>query len=106
MVQDPYADLNSLLQERSRTGIPTGAGGKPDYEATIRRLAPQYGVDPDQAVRLFRFESGLNPKAKSGAGAYGIAQLMPATAKSLGVDINDPEQNIRGGLQYFARGLR
>lgn len=49
-----------------------------------------------------RAESGLNPLAVSSVGAIGIMQLMPATAKSLGVDPHDWEANIRGGIRYDA----
>ena len=54
---------------------------------------------------LHRETGGLkNPEtARSGAGAYGPAQLMPATAKELGVDIRDPEDNVKGGLRYLKK---
>lgn len=67
----------------------------------VRELAPAYGVDPELAVRVMRQESGGNPNALSQAGAIGLMQLMPDTAAGLGVDPRDPEQNIRGGLEYL-----
>ena len=49
-------------------------------------------------------ESGYDPKAISKRGAKGLMQLMPSTAKALGVkDIFDPEHNINGGVRYFKR---
>lgn len=59
---------------------------------------------PGQDWRWFRAqaiaESGLNPSAHSPVGAIGIMQLMPETARELGVDPQDPESNIRGGIKY------
>ena len=46
-----------------------------------RQMARKYGIDPELFVRQIQMESGFNPRAKSGAGAVGIAQFMPSTAK-------------------------
>ena len=53
-------------------------------------------------MQLVRQESGYNIHALSTAGAYGLAQLMPATAKGLGVNRKDPAQNLDGGARYLA----
>lgn len=50
---------------------------------------------------LVRVESGFNPAAVSPVGARGLAQLMPDTARALGVDIDDPLQNLDGGARYL-----
>lgn len=47
-------------------------------------MARKYGIDPELFVRQIQMESGFNPRAKSGAGAVGIAQFMPSTAKGMG----------------------
>jgi soluble lytic murein transglycosylase-like protein len=66
-----------------------------------------YEVDPALIKAIIMAESGFNPKAVSHRGAKGLMQLMPATARSLGVeDIFDPEHNIRGGVQYFKSLLK
>ena len=49
-----------------------------------RQMARKYGIDPELFVRQIQMESGFNPRAKSGAGAVGIAQFMPSTAKGMG----------------------
>ena len=63
------------------------------------------GLSPKQWTAFFqaliRVESAYNPSAVSPKGATGLAQLMPATAQSLGVDINDPMQNLDGGARYL-----
>ena len=63
------------------------------------------GLSPKQWTAFFqaliRVESAYNPSAVSPKGATGLAQLMPATARSLGVDINDPMQNLDGGARYL-----
>lgn len=67
--------------------------------------AKRLGVNPDLILRQMHKESGARADAKSGKGAYGPMQLMPGTAKELGVDANDPYQNITGGVTYMRRQL-
>ena len=74
-----------------------------DYADTIHQLASQYGVNPKLAYALFTHESGGVMDAVSSAGAVGFSQLMPDTAYELGVDIYDPEDNIRGGIMYLSQ---
>lgn len=76
------------------------------YEADVIREAERIGLDPGIAVHALYKETGnlKNPEtARSRAGAVGIMQLMPRTAKELGVDPFDPEQNIRGGVMYLKK---
>lgn len=73
-----------------------------DLERLIRRKAVAYGVDEDLVRAVIRMESGGNPKAVSSAGAMGLMQLMPETARMLGVtDPFDPSQNVDGGVRYL-----
>lgn len=65
--------------------------------------AVEYGLDPRLVMNVMSRESAGNPNATSSKGAHGYFQLMPATARELGVDINDPRQNIEGGVRYLAQ---
>lgn len=81
--------------------------GADDPEDAVLRAAHRHGVEPSLAVAVARAESGLNPRAVSAAGAVGLMQLMPATARSLGVsDPFDTEQNADGGVRYLAEQIR
>lgn len=72
-----------------------------------RQKARTYGVNEDIFLRLVGAESGWNPRAKSGAGAMGLVQLMPGTAQGLGVsDPYDPVQSLTGGARYLSQQLK
>lgn len=75
----------------------------PQYLATIINSAAQkYDVDPNLIAAMAFRESAFNANAVSTRGAQGIMQLMPRTAKALGVkDAFDPEQSILGGTKYL-----
>lgn len=76
------------------------------YDALIMRSALQHGVNPWLVKAVVLAESGMNPDAVSRAGAQGLMQLMPPTAKELGViDAFDPAECIDGGTRYLAKML-
>lgn len=76
------------------------------YSDLIVVAAERYKVDPALIQAIIFAESGYNPKARSRKGAVGLMQLMPSTAKSLGVkDIYNPKDNIDGGVRYFKKLL-
>ena len=78
-----------------------------NYMEMAAATAQQYGIDPEIFVRQMVQESGLNPDAVSPAGAVGIAQIMPDTARQPGYGItpisdrNDPEASLQFGAQYM-----
>lgn len=74
-----------------------------EIEAYARQRAQERGLDPDLIARQIQQESGYNPRAVSSAGARGLMQLMPGTARDLGVDPDDWRQNIDGGVTYMAQ---
>ena len=68
----------------------------------IEEISQRHGVDQDLVNAVVRQESGFNPGARSKAGASGLMQLMPGTAKTLGVnDTRDPVQNLEGGVRHL-----
>ncbi len=94
------------------------ASGRDDILALIRTTAERHagnralgrvGLDAQDWQILFRAlveaESSYNPTALSPKGAYGLGQLMPDTARSLGVDPRDPSQNLDGAARYLLAQL-
>lgn len=80
----------------------------PDAEAVRRQIsttAAAYALDPRLVEAVAWRESRFQPEARSVKGAIGVMQLMPGTARDLGVDPLDPAQNIRGGAIYLRRML-
>lgn len=72
-----------------------------EFLTLARAAASRHGVPEDLFLRLVQQESGWNAAARSHKGAMGLAQLMPGTAERLGVDANDPRQNLEGGARYL-----
>lgn len=76
------------------------------FDQIIQKAAGRYEVDPSLVKAIIMAESSYNPKAVSRKGAKGLMQLMPRTAKALGVeDSFDPELNIDAGVRYFRQLL-
>ena len=77
-----------------------------EYLEMAKAAARKHNVPEDLFARLVQQESGWNPSAQSHKGAFGLAQLMPGTARYLGVDPKDPSQNLEGGARYLAEQYR
>ena len=78
----------------------------PDYSDQIAQLEEKYSLPSGSLKSLVQTESGGNPAARSPVGAIGLTQLMPDTAKGLGVDPTDPVQNLEGGAKYLSQNLK
>lgn len=88
-------DFQWLARQRDRTS---------SWDEVILRYSREFGVDPVLVKAVITVESDFNPGVVSHKGARGLMQLMPGTAKRFGVElIDDPEQNIRGGIAYLAQ---
>jgi len=104
---------NSVRLQPPRVAVPT-KWASPEYRgayrgpflAMAREAARRHGVPEDLFLRLVQQESAWNPQARSHKGALGLAQLMPGTARLLGVDANDPKQNLEGGARYLKAQYR
>jgi soluble lytic murein transglycosylase-like protein len=116
---------NGNLVEISRTAwkpdLPSNVGGPSDSEvlllsplsqtqSTVRQhievAATRFGVDSNLVDAVAWQESRYNPRARSSAGAMGVMQLMPGTARQLGVrDPHDVQQNVTGGTAYLRAQL-
>jgi soluble lytic murein transglycosylase-like protein len=84
-----------------------GATGPWPFAAEVSAAAAGQGLDPKLLQALVIVESADRPEAVSPAGAAGLTQLMPATARELGVtDVFDPAQNLSGGADFLGRQLR
>lgn len=97
-------ELTSLnkTSEINKTDKTNLFADKAQLKEMITKTAQKYGVDPKLIHAVVKQESAFNPKATSHCGAMGLMQLMPATAKGLGVkDAYNPVQNVDGGVRYL-----
>ena len=95
--------LRDLRKDRQlRTKFRIASGNPQQFEHLIAAASAKYGVSSSLIRAVIQAESGYNPQAVSRAGAGGLMQLMPGTAKQLKVaDRFDPGQNVDGGVRYL-----
>ena len=103
--------LQSATGQLGVAASPAGAaqlsgGGSSQFDSQIQAAAQKYGIDPALLKGLIKQESDFNPNAGSSAGAQGLCQLMPGTARSLGcTNPLDPAQSIDAGAKYLRQQL-
>lgn len=106
-VNEGFADreissFSGKLTMGSSAGLKGFTTGNPVFDSYIVESSRRYGIDPLLIYAQMHQESSFKLKALSHKGASGLMQLMPATARRLGVtDIYDPKQNIDGGVKYM-----
>ncbi|HEK1689142.1 TPA: lytic transglycosylase domain-containing protein [Pseudomonas putida] len=107
-VHRPGRNYERIIREPVAQAGPANAQlitGRP-YADLVAAAARMHNVPQALLHALIKAESGYNPKARSAAGAVGLMQLMPGTAKEMGVeDVLDPEDNVQGGARYLKHML-
>lgn len=103
---NPNTTAEPDLHTRTIAAAGTGVSDRTSFDMSIKEAADKYGIDEQLIHSVIKNESNYNPLARSGAGAQGLMQLMPLTAKGLGVtDPYDSNQNIEGGTKYLSQML-
>jgi len=96
------ASQANAYSKNTTTGLKGFTTGTPLVDSYIVDSSRHYGIDPLLIYSQMHQESSFNVRATSYKGASGLMQLMPATARRMGVDnIYDPKQNIEGGVKYM-----
>jgi len=94
------------FRDEMRTALrPSPMACPEDIEAYVSSASEKYNLAPAIIKGVIRAESGFRPNAVSRAGAMGLMQLMPGTARALGVDPTDPQQNVDGGAKYLKQQI-
>lgn len=102
--ESPLSPVETETHPLSYTPVAPAAG--PDrWSPRVAQLAAKYDISPALLEAVVWQESRWNTGAVSSAGARGLAQLMPGTARQMGVNPNDPDANLEGGARYLRMQL-
>lgn len=102
LLTNPSTRVNANIYTAKASGVAEKLTTREQIKGLVSKISKKHGVDEKLVNALIKQESGFNPNAKSKVGAMGLMQLMPATAKGLGVtNAMDPEQNVEGGVKYL-----
>jgi soluble lytic murein transglycosylase-like protein len=110
LIPDELAQPDATLIPVTASVNMVGAVARPalsarPFAAIIESVALEHGIDPALVHAVIQAESNYRPKARSHVGARGLMQVMPATARDLGVmsasQLFDPQQNIEAGVKYL-----
>lgn len=108
-IKPATSDFSRQLTEAINAGsqpVTSISQNQSQVEQMVRTAALRHGVKPELALAVARTESNLSQEAISPVGAIGVMQLMPDTARSLGVrDAHDIRDNIDGGVRYLKQML-
>ena len=97
-----FEEERTFRKARADRFYASETGTLSNFDPLVRKYAGHHGFDWRLVAAQIYQESRFDPRRKSWAGALGLFQIMPGTAKGLGIaDPTDPEQSIRGGLQYM-----
>jgi len=101
------AKYRLFIKERDRIHFRSGLClSQPELEAYIDEAAQRYDIDRALVKAVIKAESGFDHRAVSKAGAQGLMQLMPVTAREVQcIDVFDPQDNIQGGVRYLRKLL-
>lgn len=104
---DPAVFTGDAVEPIARPSAPPPAAdaGHEDVRRELNAAAAAYALDPKLVEAVAWRESRFRPTARSSKGAVGVMQLMPATARDLGVDPSDMVQNVKGGAMYLRQML-